>query len=130
MAFSLSAENPAPGEINRSAHDGERKRENDAVGDNRSDTPRECQLERARSRALNGTERSTGDDLPAQRSREPTDDLVVAAANVVFLVGRTEESKLTLPGKTEQVEEIQRALLCGLFAVLDRVRDFQQLAEH
>ena len=55
-------------------------------------------------------------------------DLIVASPNVEALVGLAEEPQLR-PGVAEQVEQVQRALLGRVRAVLDRVGDVEQLSE-
>jgi hypothetical protein len=56
-------------------------------------------------------------------------DLVVAADDVVLLVGRPEDPQLALARVAEQIEQVEAALLGRLGAVLDVVGQVEQLAE-
>ena len=68
-------------------------------------------------------------DLAPQRRGHRLRDLVVAAADVVLLVGLAEQAQLALADVAEQVEQVERALLVALGAELDVVRDVEQLPE-
>ena len=75
------------------------------------------------------------DELPAERDLareaggEAVGDQVVAAADVETLVRLAEERELGLLDEADQVEEVERALNIRLGAVLDVVRDVEQLGE-
>ncbi len=75
------------------------------------------------------------DELPAERDLalktvgEAVGDQVVAAANVEALVRLAEEREFSLLAEADQVEEVERALNVRLGAVLDVVRDVEELCE-
>jgi hypothetical protein len=64
-----------------------------------------------------------------RQGRHALHQQVVAAAHLVLLVGRPEEARASLPDGPEQVDQVERALLARLGAVLDDVGRLEQLPE-
>jgi hypothetical protein len=103
------------------------QREHHAVG---GDLGAGVEAERPRrARAAHAGERAAGAELPAERGGHAGDEQVVAAAHLVLLVRRAEEPELPLARRAEQVDEVERALLVRVGAVLDGVRHVEQPAE-
>src|SRR6201999_112512 len=74
-------------------------------------------------------ERVTGVDRVAEVVRDRDRQLLVAAADVIALVGHAEDAEALLRLVAEQVDEVQRRLDPGVGAVLDRVRDIEARTE-
>jgi hypothetical protein len=70
-----------------------------------------------------------GHDLTGQHRRELVHDLVVAARHVELLVGLPEDRGGGAVAEAGQVDEVQRRLRRDVRAVLDGVRQVEELAE-
>ena len=79
--------------------------------------------------ALHRDELGARRDLACEAGGESIGDLVVAADDVVLLVRGAEDAELALTRVAEQVEQVERALLGRFGAVLDVVRDVEQLPD-
>src|SRR6266508_2123803 len=116
--------------VDRAQHR-ERDRKHDMV-DRRRPRGRSV-LERERERAaavlLDRGEDVILVDLLDEARLELERDLIVSAPDVVLLVRRDKDSELPVTRVTEEIEEVERALLAALGAVLDGVRDVEHAAE-
>ena len=119
------------GDVDGATDDREGKCEHDLVG--RHGLRLRALLERERVGAgrgsLHGDELGAGRDLSVEGRAEARRNLVVPAAHVVLLVRLPEHAELARADVAEEVDEIERALHARLRAVLDVVRDVQELAQ-
>src|SRR6185295_10331451 len=107
----------------RAAQDRERQGQHDTVGIHvdRAVADAKRKPVTAVARPPNRRERVAEMNLPAKRRRDARGNLVVAAAHMIFFVGRTEEPQLTGSDITKKIKQIERALFARLRAILDIV---------
>ena len=119
------------GDVDGPTHDRERECEHDLVRRHglRLRALLEGERVRAGSGSLHGDELGAGRDLSLEGRAEARRNLIVPAAHVVLLVRLPEHAELARADVTEEVDEVERALLARLRAVLDVVRDVQQLTQ-